>query len=460
MPSFPHHSPTLASSRIQNPNQKPSLFNGFDAAVHHCRRLRGLLLPLFQTKSLAQHVVVASSSSFAVRGFEFEMLAVVSSSSSCSQLKVRVIICSGTESAISLPDGKVSSPHPPLDSMSPEFFAENKNIAGFDNPGKSLYTTVRKLVENSLDSAESISELPVVEITIEEIKKSKFNSMIGLIDCGRVVVQLTLTETASMLRKKPMIRKTRLSRKDSMDYLYQPVSTIPCIATLRSYEEEFPPLVTQTDEKKITRRPYVIPQGITPHGHQATTPQEEVLNWHTDNAVSQNKVLLWIDHTLDALVEKTEGLSAQLDKRIKEGSPAPGRSINTLTLNKSRSEKITDESDLDEETTESSEETAEWSEEDYEANLSAIAMVNPVEEEEEEVIFERDEPATSANPAPAGSFKVKTPNKWFTFDDIPLARYRERLNEFSAWIETTMANPNLSSTQVLADFINRMTGNL
>ncbi|XP_020972983.1 DNA topoisomerase 6 subunit B-like [Arachis ipaensis] len=76
--------------------------------------------PLFQTKSLARHVVVVLSSSFAVRGFEFEMLAVVSSSSSCSQLK----------------------------------------------PGKSLYTTVRELVENSLDSAESISELPVVEITM------------------------------------------------------------------------------------------------------------------------------------------------------------------------------------------------------------------------------------------------------------------------------------------------------
>ncbi|XLT59383.1 hypothetical protein HN873_051987 [Arachis hypogaea] len=28
-------------------------------------------------------------------------------------------------------------------------------------PGKSLYTTVRELVENSLDSAESISELPL-----------------------------------------------------------------------------------------------------------------------------------------------------------------------------------------------------------------------------------------------------------------------------------------------------------
>ncbi|QHN85776.1 polyprotein [Arachis hypogaea] len=397
-------------------------------------------------------------------------------------------------------------------------------------------------------------------------------------------------EAAPMLRNKPMLKKTRLSRKNSMDYLYQPVR-------------------------------------ITLHGHQATTPQEEVLNWHTDNAVSQNKVLLWINHTLDALVEKIEGLSAQLgyvaeqvaelrdrlsaqafqldqelkayidnlyfgpefhkknreldqvkaqlrqiemdknktvvsqalaidplsmylkpypsyspvfflltysppetpnydsifkstyhlarqtntkksispqgrryssqsqpqppqsqpsfqprphppwkpenffreetsfnvptkDKGIKEGSPAPGRSINTLTLDKSHSEKITDESDPDDATTESSEETAEWSEEDYEADLSAIAMVNPVEEEEEEVISERDEPATSANPAPAGSFKVKTPNKWFTFNDIPPARYRKRLNEFSAWIETTMANPNLSSTQVLADFINRMTGNL
>ncbi|QHO02684.1 polyprotein [Arachis hypogaea] len=109
-----------------------------------------------------------------------------------------------------------------------------------------------------------------------------------------------------MVKRRPMLKKTKMSRKGSMDYLYQSVNTNPCIATLKSYEEEFPPLVTQTDEKKITRRPYVIPQGITPHGHQATTPQEEVLNWHTDNAVSQNKVLLRIDHTLDALVEKTE----------------------------------------------------------------------------------------------------------------------------------------------------------
>ena len=33
-------------------------------------------------------------------------------------------------------------------------------------PGKCLYTTIRELVENALDSAESISTLPLVEITM------------------------------------------------------------------------------------------------------------------------------------------------------------------------------------------------------------------------------------------------------------------------------------------------------
>lgn len=73
-----------------------------------------------------------------------------------------------------------------------EFFAENKNIAGFDNvrslqhlpalelklrlsapqptmvlqPGKCLYTSVRELVENSLDAAESIGQLPDIAITM------------------------------------------------------------------------------------------------------------------------------------------------------------------------------------------------------------------------------------------------------------------------------------------------------
>ncbi|KZV52333.1 DNA topoisomerase 6 subunit B, partial [Dorcoceras hygrometricum] len=91
-----------------------------------------------------------------------------------------------------------------------EFFADNKNIAGFDNPGKCLYTTVRELVENALDSAESIAELPVIEITIEEIEKRKFNSMIGLAEHGRVDEELYDDFETEKAREKRLAKEARL----------------------------------------------------------------------------------------------------------------------------------------------------------------------------------------------------------------------------------------------------------
>ncbi|KAL6591876.1 hypothetical protein ACP70R_049739 [Stipagrostis hirtigluma subsp. patula] len=90
-----------------------------------------------------------------------------------------------------------------------EFFAENKNIAGFDNPGKSLYTTMRELVENALDSAESISELPDIEITIEEITRSKFNTMIGLVDRERVDEALYDDFESDKAREKRLAKEAR-----------------------------------------------------------------------------------------------------------------------------------------------------------------------------------------------------------------------------------------------------------
>lgn len=110
--------------------------------------------------------------------------------------------------------GKSKTPRKAKDSVlkqkSPaEFFAENKNIAGFDNPGKCLYTTVRELVENSLDSAESISELPAVEITIEEIGKVKFNSMIGLVDRERVDEELYDDYETAKAREKRLAKAAR-----------------------------------------------------------------------------------------------------------------------------------------------------------------------------------------------------------------------------------------------------------
>lgn len=118
------------------------------------------------------------------------------------------------DSPIETKKGKSKAPKKAKESVlkqkSPaEFFAENKNIAGFDNPGKSLYTTVRELVENALDSSESISELPVVEITIEEIGRSKFNSMIGLIDRERVDAELYDDFETVKAREKRLAKEAR-----------------------------------------------------------------------------------------------------------------------------------------------------------------------------------------------------------------------------------------------------------
>uniref|UniRef100_A0A5B6YH47 DNA topoisomerase 6 subunit B n=2 Tax=Davidia involucrata TaxID=16924 RepID=A0A5B6YH47_DAVIN len=119
-----------------------------------------------------------------------------------------------TESPIETKKGKSKTPRKPKESVlkqkSPaEFFAENKNIAGFDNPGKSLYTTVRELVENALDSVESISELPIVEITIEEIGRSKFNSMIGLVDRERIDEELYDDFETAKAREKRLAKEAR-----------------------------------------------------------------------------------------------------------------------------------------------------------------------------------------------------------------------------------------------------------
>lgn len=61
-----------------------------------------------------------------------------------------------------------------------EFFAENQSIAGFDNAGKSLYTTLRELIENSLDACESVNVLPDISVTIEEMTQAQFNVMRGV----------------------------------------------------------------------------------------------------------------------------------------------------------------------------------------------------------------------------------------------------------------------------------------
>ncbi|MHA2177789.1 MAG: DNA topoisomerase VI subunit B [Candidatus Thorarchaeota archaeon] len=55
-----------------------------------------------------------------------------------------------------------------FESISPaEFFYRNRQMAGFGNPTQAVYSTVRELVENSLDSCEDAQKQPCVEIEIQ-----------------------------------------------------------------------------------------------------------------------------------------------------------------------------------------------------------------------------------------------------------------------------------------------------
>jgi len=58
-----------------------------------------------------------------------------------------------------------------FESISPaEFFYRNRQMAGFGNPTQAVYSTVRELVENSLDSCDDARTYPLVAIEIQNVK--------------------------------------------------------------------------------------------------------------------------------------------------------------------------------------------------------------------------------------------------------------------------------------------------
>jgi DNA topoisomerase-6 subunit B len=55
-----------------------------------------------------------------------------------------------------------------------EFFAKNRHLLGFDNPAKALLTTVKELVDNSLDAADEARIAADVEIQIDQLAEDRF----------------------------------------------------------------------------------------------------------------------------------------------------------------------------------------------------------------------------------------------------------------------------------------------
>ena len=68
----------------------------------------------------------------------------------------------------------MSSRKESFDQISPsEFFYRNRDLAGFSNPTRSLYTAVREFVENALDACDHAGILPDVHLTIKAVDPEK-----------------------------------------------------------------------------------------------------------------------------------------------------------------------------------------------------------------------------------------------------------------------------------------------
>lgn len=54
------------------------------------------------------------------------------------------------------------------------FFLKNKHLLGFDNPIKALATTVKEMVDNSLDATQDMKVLPEIKVEIKQLGETRF----------------------------------------------------------------------------------------------------------------------------------------------------------------------------------------------------------------------------------------------------------------------------------------------
>ncbi|KAH9716905.1 hypothetical protein KPL71_021632 [Citrus sinensis] len=85
-----------------------------------------------------------------------------------------------------------------------------------------------------------------------------------------------------------------------------------------------------------------------------------------------------------------------------------------------------------------------------------VDIPSEVEDEMPESSATNQPPPTQAKP----SSQKSSNGPWFTFDDLPSHKWRDRLNEMSAWIDLQMLRPGATTQSVLREFATRFTGAL
>jgi len=91
-----------------------------------------------------------------------------------------------------------------------EFFEKNRHLLGFDNPRKSLLTTIKEAVDNSLDACEEARILPDLNIEIVQLSETRFK--ITIEDNGPGIVKAQIPKIFAKLLYGSKFHKLSQSR--------------------------------------------------------------------------------------------------------------------------------------------------------------------------------------------------------------------------------------------------------
>ncbi|KAH9657930.1 hypothetical protein KPL70_023280 [Citrus sinensis] len=303
----------------------------------------------------------------------------------------------------------------------------------------------------------------------------------------------------------------------------QPIHPMACVmfsSTSQDYSSNFPALETQTDpQRKVITKPF-ISSAITPTGHlEDPKPFEAVLNWQTQNARAQNETLVDIhtkvnhislltDHIeskMDSITSHMQQIYQNLQSRISQldselrtmlshryYGPDFDKKEKEIRKLKAELEQIESERQRPSLFTTSSPlptlspafhpfapmlSPIKPQDPDYEkshADITRILMVQPKETERAQSSrtdpffeipsdIEEDPPETSSasnRPAQPQNDHKPSNGPWFTFDDIPIAKWRNRLSELATWTDLQMLRANATTASVLRELATRFTGPL
>ncbi|EQD48448.1 DNA topoisomerase 6 subunit B, partial [mine drainage metagenome] len=154
-----------------------------------------------------------------------------------------------------------------------EFFERNRQILGFDNPQRSLLTTVKEAVDNSLDSCEEAGILP--EVTVQIAKEGEDRLRVTIEDNGPGILRREIPNVFARLLYGSRFHSNRQARGQqgigiSAAVLYANLTTARPAKIVSKIEEEEAAHVLELFLDTQKNQPRIVSEDVQlwdrPHG--------------------------------------------------------------------------------------------------------------------------------------------------------------------------------------------------